>query len=97
MLVVFVLAKDAPQPARRCGERAVEHRRSGNLDAARDDFMCGLDASPTDHELHHGLAAVLAGKLPFDVRGKTVVVVASGGNLNLDKFGKILGYHAAKL
>ncbi len=44
-----------------------------------------------------GLAAVLAGKLPFDVRGKTVVVVASGGNLNLDKFGKILGYHAAKL
>ena len=40
-----------------------------------------------------GLAAVLAGKLPFDVRGKTVVVVASGGNLNLDKFGKILGYH----
>lgn len=60
VLVVFVLARGVPQVARRAGERAIEHRRAGNLDAARADFLLGLHASPADHELHHGLAAVMA-------------------------------------
>ena len=35
-----------------------------------------------------GLAAVLSGKV--EVEGKTIVVVGSGGNINLEKFGKIV-------
>jgi threonine dehydratase len=38
-----------------------------------------------------GLAAVLSGKVPGGVAGRTIGVVASGGNLNLAKFAKVLG------
>ena len=39
-----------------------------------------------------GLAVVLAGKLPGgSIKGKTICVIASGGNLNLEKFAKVLG------
>ena len=60
VLVVFVLARTVPQLARRCGERAVEQRRAGWLDAARADFEAGLAVAPSDHELLHGLASVMA-------------------------------------
>ena len=40
-----------------------------------------------------GLAAVLAGKV--DVKGKTVVVIGSGGNIDLEKFGKIYHLHTS--
>jgi threonine dehydratase len=36
-----------------------------------------------------GLAALLAGRL--DVRGKTVVVVLSGGNVDAELFSKLIG------
>ena len=40
-----------------------------------------------------GLAAVLAGKV--DVKGKTIVVIGSGGNIDLEKFGKIYHLHTS--
>ena len=40
-----------------------------------------------------GLAAVLAGKV--DVKGKTIAVIGSGGNIDLEKFGKIYHSHTA--
>lgn len=36
-----------------------------------------------------GLAAVLSGKV--DVKGKTTIVIGSGGNINMEKFAKIMG------
>ena len=39
-----------------------------------------------------GLAAVLSGKI--DAKDKTVCVIGSGGNINLAKFNKILGFEA---
>jgi threonine dehydratase len=36
-----------------------------------------------------GLAALLAGRL--DVRGKTVVIVLSGGNVDAELFAKLIG------
>ena len=42
-----------------------------------------------------GLAAVLAGKAG-DVAGKSIAIVASGGNLDVDKFAKVLGCRAKK-
>lgn len=36
-----------------------------------------------------GLAAVLAGKIP--IAGRTICVIASGGNIDLPKFAKVLG------
>ena len=45
-----------------------------------------------------GLAAVLAGKLPGgSIRGKTICIIASGGNLNLEKFAKVLGCPNSKM
>lgn len=40
-----------------------------------------------------GLAAVLSGKI--DLKGKTIVVIGSGGNVDLEKFGKIYHLHTA--
>ena len=66
VLVVFILAKRAEQLARRCGELAVEERRAGRVDEAHAAFEAGLAAcGGTDHELHHGLAGVLAMKGEF--------------------------------
>jgi len=36
-----------------------------------------------------GLAALLAGRI--DARGKTIVVVLSGGNVDADLFAKLVG------
>jgi len=36
-----------------------------------------------------GLAALLAGRL--DVRGKTVVIVLSGGNVDAELFSRLVG------
>ena len=45
-----------------------------------------------------GLAAVLAGKLPGgSIRGKTICIIASGGNLNLEKFARVLGCPNSKM
>ena len=60
LLVVFALEVDSAQLGRRCGERGVELRRAGDLAGARSAFLAGLRAAPRDHELHHGLATVLA-------------------------------------
>jgi threonine dehydratase len=38
-----------------------------------------------------GLAAVLSGKLPWDVKGRTICIIGTGGNLNLAKFAKCVG------
>ena len=38
------------------------------------------------------LAAVLAGKVPGGVAGRTIALTASGGNTDLEKFTKLLGY-----
>ncbi|KAL1525112.1 hypothetical protein AB1Y20_019984 [Prymnesium parvum] len=59
VLVIFALAQGAVQHARRCGERGVESRQKGELAAAKAAFLAGIASSPTDHELHHGLASVL--------------------------------------
>ena len=60
VLVVFLLARDAAQHARRCGERATELKRAGKLGEARRAYEAGLRAAPSDHQLHYGLASVLA-------------------------------------
>lgn len=60
VLVIFVLAERATQHARRCGERGVEARTSGRQEDAKAAFLAGVEAAPADHELHHGLATVLA-------------------------------------
>merc|ERR1711957_846565 len=42
-----------------------------------------------------GLAAVLFNRVPGGIVGKTIGVVASGGNLNLEKFAKTIGCQAS--
>ena len=37
------------------------------------------------------LAAVLSRKLPFTIEGKTICLIASGGNLTMQKFAGIVG------
>ena len=75
VLVVFLLATECPQYARRCGEHAAlakahAHalRRAGGdvdeclkaLDAADAALEAGLAMAPTDHELHHAMAGLHA-------------------------------------
>jgi threonine dehydratase len=60
--------------------------------AAFDHLQLGLEPGGAV-----GLAAVLAGKVPGgDVAGKTIGIIASGGNLDVDKFAKVLGCRAKK-
>ena len=54
--------------------------------AAFDHLQLGLEPGGAV-----GLAAVLSGKLPMNVEGKTIGIIASGGNLDVEKFAKTLG------
>ena len=54
--------------------------------AAFDHLQLGLEPGGAV-----GLAAVLSGKMPMNVEGKTIGIIASGGNLDVEKFAKTLG------
>jgi len=59
VLVLFVIAKDEPQIARRChaeGLLAISDER--NLDKATTAFDAGLSVAPNDHLLHMGIGQI---------------------------------------
>jgi len=62
VLVLFVLAKNAPQLARRCHARGVWALRDGKLDEAEIALKAGLTVSPYDHLLHRDLGGVYMAK-----------------------------------
>lgn len=58
VLVLFVLAKNAPQLARRCHNEGMHKKREGKMDEAANSFMAGLNIAPRDHLLHLGIGSV---------------------------------------
>eukprot|EP00521_Asterionellopsis_glacialis_P006912 CAMPEP_0195289724 /NCGR_PEP_ID=MMETSP0707-20130614/5881_1 /TAXON_ID=33640 /ORGANISM="Asterionellopsis glacialis, Strain CCMP134" /LENGTH=503 /DNA_ID=CAMNT_0040349757 /DNA_START=72 /DNA_END=1583 /DNA_ORIENTATION=- len=58
VLVLFILAKDAPQLARRCHARGVRALQRGDIDEAESALKAGLTVSPDDHLLHKDLGRV---------------------------------------
>lgn len=57
-LVLFCLAKDEPQIARRCHAMGLESIHDGDLDGAEAAFEAGLSVSPMDHKLIMGRGQV---------------------------------------
>ncbi|KAJ1622952.1 hypothetical protein T492DRAFT_1058500 [Pavlovales sp. CCMP2436] len=58
ILVLFVLAEQEPQLARRCHVAGGEARAGGDLVEAAAAFEAGLAAAPHDHQLHMSLGSV---------------------------------------
>ena len=57
-MVLFCLARDEPQIARRCHAMGLESIHEGDLDGAEAAFEAGLSASPMDHKLIMGRGQV---------------------------------------
>jgi tetratricopeptide (TPR) repeat protein len=62
VLVLFVIAKDEPQIARRTHAQGLEFLHSNALNEAKLEFEAGLNAAPNDHLLHMGLGQIASMK-----------------------------------
>ena len=60
VLVLFVLAADKPQIARRCHAYGIEAKRDGDLEKAREAMQTALDLAPGDHQYLTDLGGVYA-------------------------------------
>ena len=58
VLVLFCIAKDRPEFARRCHKRGIERMDEGQLAEAKAIFEAGLSLAPNDHLLLTSLGAV---------------------------------------
>lgn len=58
VMVLFVIAKNEPQIARRCHAKGLYAIDDRNLDAALDEFQTGLSVAPNDHLLQMGIGQI---------------------------------------
>ena len=58
VLVLFVLAKEWDQVARRCHAEALDHLQAGRLEEAERVLQTGLSVAPHDHLLHNTMGRV---------------------------------------
>lgn len=58
VLVLFVIAKNEPQLARRCHAMGLNFAEDGELEKARGAFEAGLSLAPNDHLLRQSLGRV---------------------------------------
>ena len=58
VLVLFCIAKDQPEFARRCHARGIAERTKGDVEGAKASFQAGLSQAPRDHLLYTSLGGV---------------------------------------
>lgn len=58
VMVLFLIAKQEPQIARRCHAEGLYAINAQKLDKAMDEFQTGLSFSPNDHLLHMGIGQI---------------------------------------
>lgn len=62
VLVLFCVAENEPQLARRCHAKGIIERQEGKIDAAEATFRAGLTVAPNDHLLLSSLGGVFMAK-----------------------------------
>ena len=69
ILVLFCIAKEQPQLARRCHAKGMIERRQNNLEEAEAAFLAGLTVAPRDHLLLSSFGSISMAKgLEADVQ-----------------------------
>lgn len=83
VLVMFLLAKEEPQIARRCHADGLSAIDDKDLESARSFFLTGLSESPSDHLLHMGLGSIAS--IQGDRRQAYKCLDRAGGCYPLDR------------
>lgn len=90
VLVLFCVAKNQPELARRCHARGMEERDQGILEQAKATFQAGLSVAPRDHLLHTSLGGVYMAE-GNEAAARTCLAFAAQGYDHCTKANMALG------